>query len=497
MNGERQVADIIRRDLGSYGQAVKSRLLDLGMRFYNGGEKHVIAYLKAVNPEQEIVVVSRRGWHWKPDPIFVAPNGEVFGSLNQTKIELENGTQTETCGNLDDWKESIEKATNIEGVQHWQIAAAAAFAGAIAQLCLLETSGIHFSGMTSRGKTIALKLATSAWSNPQIGHGFLSLWRSTDNAFEASAAASNGTIMALDELKLAHGKLVATTLFQLTSGTSKSRSNLQQTLQKKLQWTTCVVSSGEQSLKEKVISDGGEWMPGMSVRFSDIDVTEINSHVEKGTIIEIIAGVQSNFGCAGPAFCKALIKSGLHLKTDDLRYRLQETAKKLIGHDSDGTLERAATPLALIQMAGEMAQEYGVLPQYDLAAAVQWAWRRYLTSADAASLDPDENCIDALRTWIARNWEVSLKDLFANYPAHRQADGWFDKECIYILADNIVDAVDIGLKRMEIARILERNGLLKHTDGDRKTYRRMPGMPGVTVFALDRTKMGPEPIEVT
>ena len=136
--------------------------------------------------------------------------------------------------------------------------AAAAFAGPIAQLCQLETNGIHFSGMTSRGKTLALRIAASAWSNSEPGHGLLSLWRSTDNAFEASAAASNGTIMALDEVKLANGKLVATTLFQLTSGTSKSRSNLKQTLQKRLQWTTFVVSSGEQSLKEKVEADDGK-----------------------------------------------------------------------------------------------------------------------------------------------------------------------------------------------------------------------------------------------
>ena len=38
--------------------------------------------------------------------------------------------------------------------------AVAAFAGAIADLCQMETHGVHFSGMTSRGKTIALKLVT-------------------------------------------------------------------------------------------------------------------------------------------------------------------------------------------------------------------------------------------------------------------------------------------------------------------------------------------------
>jgi hypothetical protein len=497
MNGDDREADIARRDLvKSGGQEIKVLLYDLGMRTYYEGEKHVIAFLKAVDPEQEIVMVSRRGWHELPDPIFVAPSGEVIGVKNDTKIELEIGTETETSGKFSDWKTTIEAVTKLDGVQHWRIAAAASFAGPIAQLCKLETSGIHFSGMTSRGKTIALRIATSAWSNPETGRGLLSLWRSTDNAFEASAAASNGTILALDEVKLANGKLVASTLFQLTSGTSKSRSNLKQTLQKRIRWTTFVLSSGEQSLKEKVQSDHGKWLPGMSVRFTDIDVTDVNSHVDKKNIDELLVGIQSNYGIAGPKFCEALVQSGLHLKPGELIFRIQETAKIIIGHDADGALLRAVMPLALIQTAGELAQEFGVLPAFDLAGAIKWAWNRYLVSADAASLDPDQNCIDALRDWIARNWEVSIKNLFDNSPPYRQADGWFDDNCIYILADQIVDAVGIGLKRAEIARVLDRHGLLKHTDGDRKSYRRMPGMPGVTVFCIDRTKMGPEPQKV-
>jgi len=493
MGGSDREVDIARRHLTrNSGQDIKSLLFDLGMRTFRGGEKNVIYYLKAVDPEKEIVVVSRRGWHQFGKPTFVAPTGEVFGAKSGTSIELEIGTQSEAKGSVTGWKSSIEAVAQVSGIQHWQIAAASSFAGTIAELCKLGTCGVHFSGMTSRGKTIALKIAASAWSNPETGQGLLSLWRSTDNAFEATASASNGTVMALDEVKLADGKMVASTLFQLTSGTSKSRSNLKQTLQDRLTWTTFVLSSGEQSLKEKVLSDKGKWLPGMSVRFTDIDVTEINSHVDKSIIDKILAGIQGNFGCAGPAFVEALIKSGVHENPDELRHRIQETSNRLIGSsNSEGSLQRAALPLSLIQVAGEMAQEFGVLPKYDLAAAIHWAWDRYLKSSDAASLDPDQNCIDALRDWIARNWEVSLKNLELPSSGFRQADGWFNYDCVYILADQIVDAVGIGLKRAEIARILDRNGILTLTDSDRKTYRRVPGMPGVTVFALDRAQMGP------
>ncbi len=51
---------------------------------------------------------------------------------------------------------------------------------------------------------------------------------------------------------------------------------------------------------------------------------------------------------------------------------------------------------------------------------------------------------------------------------------WYDDECIYVLANRIVDAVGLGLKRAEIARILDNGGYLKKKDPDgRKTFRRV------------------------
>ena len=62
MNGEDREADIARRDLTiNGGQAIRALMYDLGMRTFNDGEKHVIAFLKATDPDQEIVMVTRRG----------------------------------------------------------------------------------------------------------------------------------------------------------------------------------------------------------------------------------------------------------------------------------------------------------------------------------------------------------------------------------------------------------------------------------------------------
>ena len=65
-----------------------------------------------------------------------------------------------------------------------------------------------------------------------------------------------------------------------------------------------------------------------------------------------------------------------------------------------------------------------------------------------------------------------------------------------IAARDVPRFTGIGLKKAEIARILDRHGLLKRKDPDRRTFRRVPGKVHVTVYALDRAKMRPAPIEV-
>ncbi len=50
----------------------------------------------------------------------------------------------------------------------------------------------------------------------------------------------------------------------------------------------------------------------------------------------------------------------------------------------------------------------------------------------------------------------------------READGWYDDDCVYILATRIVGAAGIGLKRAQIGRILDEQRLLLIKDADRK-----------------------------
>ena len=63
------------------------------MRTFYDGEKEIISFLKAADPELEIVMVSKRGWHMLPGPVFVAPTGQVIGTKSDVVIELEIGAE--------------------------------------------------------------------------------------------------------------------------------------------------------------------------------------------------------------------------------------------------------------------------------------------------------------------------------------------------------------------------------------------------------------------
>jgi hypothetical protein len=175
-------------------------------------------------------------------------------------------------------------------------------------------------------------------------------------------------------------------------------------------WSTFAILSGECSLEEKVRGDGGEWVAGMAVRIVDIDVTGVNRNVNADTL-RAINDVEHHYGHAGPAFVRALIEHGIHRQAPALRDRILKAARLLAGGDTaDSATIRAATPLALLWIAGELAKNFGLLPDTaDIKGVVQWGWDRFKTSTDAAALDPESQTIANLRGWIAERWDVTIK----------------------------------------------------------------------------------------
>jgi hypothetical protein len=365
------------------------------------------------------------------------------------------------------------------------------FVGSIIALTGLDSCGVNFSGLSSSGKSTAQRIAVSIWSKAAPKKDTLSQSaKATSNSMEAMAARSHATVLVLDELAHVNGKEVGQLIYMIAGGAGKRRMSADQTLRANYSWSTFAMLSCESSLEEKVRLDGGDWMPGMAVRFPDIDITGVNRAVDV-EVFDRINGIDQHFGHAGPAFIQGLIRDGIHRDPLALRFAIDAAATQLAGPGAPGTFRRAAIPFALLLTAGEFAQEFGLIPAHiDVSAVVSWAWERYRKSSDAGALDPEGQAISRLNTWIAERWESSIHAVGSEQKP-RDAVGWFDDNAIYLPRERLREATGNTLKENAIADALSRRGaLFKVEDAKRKYLRYVRGVGRVECYALSRKMVG-------
>jgi Domain of unknown function (DUF927)/Toprim domain len=442
MDGRPRTVEFDRAALPRMGAAeIRAQLFAAGLRTEADGEAVAVQALKAANPDCEIILVSRPGWHCIPelsDPVFATPAGDVFAVPAGRMLELATAARPPgftKSGSLDGWRAAVAAAVGAPNCPHWILGAAAAFAGPILALISLDSCGINLSGLSTSGKTLAQKLAVSAWTSPRIGFGLLQSLRTTENAVESLAQARTGTILALDEMAHIDGQTLGRLIYSIASGQGKARLNSHATSRQRSSWATFGILSGECSLEEKVRGDGGHWLAGMAVRFPDVDVTDVNRSVPQATL-DAMAAIEEHCGHAGPAFVQGLIEHAYHRNPEPLRQIVLKAAHKIAGNAIDSAGIRAATPFGLLLTAGELAKAFCLLPaETKVAEAVQWARHRFGASSDALALPPNQ-VVAALRTWIAERWGVTVKptepgaDCFGNSrPQQSRIRGLVRRRC--------------------------------------------------------------------
>ncbi|GJD53817.1 hypothetical protein OPKNFCMD_6595 [Methylobacterium crusticola] len=503
-DGKRRTIDVDRATFAKQGAAeIRAMLFGAGLRAEGEGEHVAVRALKAADPQQEISVVRRPGWHrvdGTAGKFFVCPSGRIIGAPEGTPLELSMAARVSEGiargGSLEGWKEAIAIAVGVPRCEHWAIGAMAGFAGTLLALVGLDSCGINLSGATTGGKTTAQRLAVSAWSRAALDQrdSLLQTARATANGVEAMAARSHSTVLAMDELGHVNGKELGRTIYSLASGVGKQRMSADATLRASYTWSTFIILSAEKSLEEKIRGDGGEWLGGMAVRIPDVDITGVDRAVDRAVLAKINA-VDQHFGHAGPAFVESIVAEGLHHETQDLRAVINAAAVSLAGPNAEGTLVRAALPFAIIGTAGILARKFGLLPAtMDTGRAIRWAWAKFQDSTDAVALDPEAQATANLRTWIAERWGSSIHPTVADEDIrapNRDAVGWYDEEAVYIPAHRIVEAAGGALKEIEIGRALDRQGLIAKTKGERHLFVNfVPKIGKVKAYALSRSGFG-------
>ncbi len=504
MDGKPRFLDFDRGDLAIMaGSEIKQALLKAGLRVEDHGDQTLVGVLKAADPVNEIVVVSRTGWHRIGETqVFVGPGGDILGAPNGTTLELTNTAKLVVpaqAGTLDGWRKAVAAACSARDCPHWTLGTLAGFAGSILALTQLDTAGISLSGLSSAGKTLAQRLGVSVWTSPKLGSGLLQSMRTTENALESLAQSSHGTILALDELGHADGKSVGRMIYSIASGVGKSRATKDAKLKERYSWSTFAFFSGESSIEEKIKGDGGEFMAGMAVRIADIDVTGVNRDVKKVTLDEIYK-INQNYGHAGPVFIQGLVDLGYRNDPEQLRNDVLDIAVKLAGEGADSARIRAATPFSLLYVAGILAKKFKLLPEsIRVGDAIQWAWEKFGSSSDALALKPEEQAIRAIRQWILERWDVTIKHINASQDSgisgmrlnNREAVGWYDENTVYIPTSRIREASGKTVKEQQIGQILDQHNMLaRRHDVKRASLRSVPKIGKIDCYALKRSEFG-------
>lgn len=496
-DGNENELEISRGDITETGLAQSLR--KKGFRASFDASKEFANYIVSGSASKVITTLPRRGW--SEDFVFACPDGTIIGAKDKREtIELKSASVLAPGkgreGTLEDWKRAISIALEVTDTPHWTLGTAIGFCGPLMTLLSLPTVGISFIGKTSRGKSIALELATSVWSYPEPGKGGLArTFRTSAAAVDAIAAEANGTILAYDELNTAPKKDIQGIIYTISSGVGKETMQQDRSIRKnEYRWSTFCVMTGEMTAAEYLYQATNKTIhmgKGVEARFWDIGVSGLNQKVEQKVISDFQKdGIRKSYGLAGPTFVQALFDKGFVDDPRELVLRHREIVKTLVGVES-GKLGRTAEIPAIIILAGQLACEFDILPSgagERVAEAVMGLWGDY-KAGPAASEDLEVR--DNINQWIMERLNNSVVPAESRESSRANVrDGWYDDDFYYLTGTKLIEAAGAVLPRDEILATLKRLNLIGAGRSDVRKTRYVPKQGALEAYPLIRIKEG-------
>lgn len=174
LGGRRREIDVDRGSFAKQAAAeTRAMLFGAGLRSEDDGEHIAVKCLKAADPDSEISVVRRPGWHTLGGPeerFFVCPSGRIIGAPEGQPLELSVSSRiSETVavgGSYEGWKDAIAAAVGVPRCEHWTVGATIGFAAPVTSLLGLDTCGLNLSGTTSVGNPTPPSAAASEREPP-------------------------------------------------------------------------------------------------------------------------------------------------------------------------------------------------------------------------------------------------------------------------------------------------------------------------------------------
>ncbi|EIQ3994155.1 DUF927 domain-containing protein [Staphylococcus pseudintermedius] len=204
----------------------------------------------------------------------------------------------------------------------------------------IEPFIIDLSGASSRGKTTALKVASSVWGTSNL----IGEWNTTRVNIERKSAFLNSFPLLLDDSRKANPYMLPDVIYQFSGGREKGRGN-KSSIEVERTWQNIMISTGETSL-----ADNGKEKAGIGARIITLQDDPFNSDV---SFIDLYKGINSQYGTLGIAFMKQY-----HADKEAYYRSFKSHEKRLIEKAGDNEImARIGRNFALLQVAGEIIND--------------------------------------------------------------------------------------------------------------------------------------------
>lgn len=347
---------------GSNAKELEETLRSKGLRIYKFNE--LKQYLSDFVTSTRIRSVNKVGWY---KSVFVFPDESIIGNSDEDIMYcgsiISNDFQSK--GSLEDWRENV--SLYCQSNSRLLLAVSTAFACTLLYVTDQEGGGLHFVGKSSTGKSTILRVACSVYGDKN----FMKTWRATNNGLEGIASTRNDTLLVLDELGQVDPNIAFESIYTLSNGNGKIRSNKNGTVKDNNRWRCLFLSSGEKDLNDCANESRKTVKAGQTIRFLTIPAEPNNDSFgafetvhdkETGKAFSeyLNSAVNEYHGTAAREFIQCVINDGFEKIANDFRNFLNDAEQKYLPAEADKQVKRAFNRFMLIAFAGEYATEHGI-----------------------------------------------------------------------------------------------------------------------------------------
>jgi len=295
---------------------------------------------KRYNPPVNVNVATRLG-HVKG--YFIYPYQEEMKNSNIKLFNNDKGFQKlidsfQSKGTLNSYSKKV--FNQIKNLPMVMVMLYASLGSVLLREFGLQPFIVEISGSTSTGKTFTLNLVSSVWGTSDL----ITTWGSTKNSIEAMASFLNSFPMFKDDTRNTNPKFVANATYNFSSGESKSRSNINLTLNAKKEWRNIMLSTGEAS-----ISNMADEKAGVSARVVTLQDQPYPDNFDFTTLDKAF---RENYGTLGIAFIKQY-----ESKQETYKSAFDSYQRYFNRKGSNEIMQRLGRAFALLQVTGEILND--------------------------------------------------------------------------------------------------------------------------------------------